>query len=197
MQRLELVVIISNNNGLNGILFYDCGDDHIWRGLLPIIMLPNGDFLLRCTCMLFWFWILTTWGSVQIEETVVGWHNPLRMKTSALHTVLHTCNYVPFTFTSHIWWLAAVNCNCTTVYHHLIRQDLTSESMTHDHHQRKIKPRSDESIGPSRTRYVRKVNWNWNPLVESSGLQLIVSNKSLINRDLKVSNTSPTLLNCL
>ena len=114
-----------------------CGDDHMWRGLLPIIMLPNGDFLLRCTCMLFWFWILTTWGSVQIEETVVGWRNPLRMKTSALYTVLHTCNYVPFTFTSRIWWLAAVNCNCITVYHHLIRQDLTSESMTHDHHQRK------------------------------------------------------------
>ena len=29
------------------------------------------------------FWILTIWGSVHIEETVVGWRNQLRMKTSA------------------------------------------------------------------------------------------------------------------
>ena len=28
------------------------------------------------------FWILTIWGSVHIEETVVGWRNQLRMKTS-------------------------------------------------------------------------------------------------------------------
>ena len=29
------------------------------------------------------FWILTIWGSVHIEETLVGWRNQLRMKTSA------------------------------------------------------------------------------------------------------------------
>ena len=29
------------------------------------------------------FWILTNWGSAHIEETVVGWRNQLRMKTSA------------------------------------------------------------------------------------------------------------------
>ena len=51
------------------------------RGMLPIIMLPDGD--LRIALHLVPFWILTIWESVHIEETVVGWRNQLRMKTSA------------------------------------------------------------------------------------------------------------------
>ena len=50
------------------------------RGMLPIIMLPVGD--LRIALHLVPFWILTIWGSVHIEETVVGvtnfgWKPPL------------------------------------------------------------------------------------------------------------------------
>ena len=40
------------------------------RGMLLIIMLPNGD--LRIVLHLVPFWILTIWGSVHIEETVVA-----------------------------------------------------------------------------------------------------------------------------
>ena len=71
----------NNNNGPNGHLFYVGGDLMMRRGMLPIIMLPNGD--LRIALHLVPFWILTIWGSVHIEETVVGWRNQLRMKTSA------------------------------------------------------------------------------------------------------------------
>ena len=39
----------NNNNGPNGHLFYVGGDLMMRRGMLPIIMLPNGDFVLRCT----------------------------------------------------------------------------------------------------------------------------------------------------
>ena len=46
-----------------------------------LIMLPDGD--LRIVLHLVPFWILTIWGSVHIEKTVVGWRNQLRMKTSA------------------------------------------------------------------------------------------------------------------
>ena len=70
-----------HNNGLNGHLFYVGGDLMMRRGMLPIIMLPDGD--LRFALHLVAFWILTIWGSVHIEETVVGWRNQLRMKTSA------------------------------------------------------------------------------------------------------------------
>ena len=48
---------------------------------LPIIMLPDGD--LRVVLHLVPFGILTIWGSVHIEETVVGRRNQLRMNTSA------------------------------------------------------------------------------------------------------------------
>ena len=70
----------SNYNN-NGHLFYVGGDLMMRRGMLPIIMLPDGDF----SIVSYWvpFWILTIWGSVHIEETVVGWRNQLRMKTSA------------------------------------------------------------------------------------------------------------------
>ena len=71
----------NNNNGPNGHLFYVGGDLMMRRGMLPIIMLPDGD--LRFVLHLVPFWILTIWGSVHIEETVVGWRNQLRMKTSA------------------------------------------------------------------------------------------------------------------
>ena len=71
----------SYNNGPNGHLFYVGGDLMTRRGMLPIIMLPHGD--LHIVLHLVPFWILTIWGSVHIEETVVGWRNQLRMKTSA------------------------------------------------------------------------------------------------------------------
>ena len=71
----------NNNNGPNGHLFYVGGDLMMRRGMLPIIMLPDGD--LRIVLHLVPFWILNIWGSVHIEETVVGWRNQLRMKTSA------------------------------------------------------------------------------------------------------------------
>ena len=70
----------NNNNGPNGHLFYAGGDLMMRRGMLPIIMLPDGD--LRIVLHLVPFWILTIWGSVHIEETVVGWRSQLRMKTS-------------------------------------------------------------------------------------------------------------------
>ena len=54
------------------------------RGMLPIIMFPDGD--MRITLHLVPFWVLTIWGSVHIEETVVGWRTQLRMKTSAYIT---------------------------------------------------------------------------------------------------------------
>ena len=70
-----------NNNGPNGHLFYVGGDLMMRRGIVPIIMLPDGD--LGIALHLVPFWILPIWGSVHIEETVVGWRNQLRMKTSA------------------------------------------------------------------------------------------------------------------
>ena len=71
----------NDNNGPNGHLFYVGGGLMMRRGILPIIMLPDGD--LRIVLHLVPFWMLTIWGSVHIEETVVGWRNQLRMKTSA------------------------------------------------------------------------------------------------------------------
>ena len=71
----------NNNNGPNGHLFYVGGDLVMRRGMLPMIMLPDGD--LRIALHLVLFWILSIWGSVHIEETVVGWRDQLRMKTSA------------------------------------------------------------------------------------------------------------------
>ena len=73
--------LVDNNNGPNGHLFYVGGDLMMRKGMLPIIMLPGGD--LRIALHLAPFWILTIWGSVHIEEIVVGWRNQLRMKTSA------------------------------------------------------------------------------------------------------------------
>ena len=73
--------LIYNNNGPNGHFFYVCGDLMMRRGMQPIIMLPDGD--LRVVLHLVPLWILTIWGSVHIEETVVRWRNQLRMKTSA------------------------------------------------------------------------------------------------------------------
>ena len=49
--------------------------------MLPIIMLPDGDLRIVLHLVPF-FLILTIWGSIHIEETVVGWRNQLRMKTS-------------------------------------------------------------------------------------------------------------------
>ena len=74
-------VIYNNNNGPNGHLFYVGGDLMMRRGMLLIIMLPDGD--LRVVLHLVPFWILTIWGSVHIEETVARWRKQLRMKTSA------------------------------------------------------------------------------------------------------------------
>ena len=74
-------LINNNNNGPKGHFFYVGGNLMVRKGMLPIIMLPDGD--LRIVLHLVPFWILTIWGSVHIEETVVGWRNQLRMKTSA------------------------------------------------------------------------------------------------------------------
>ena len=52
------------NNGPNGHLFYVGGDLMMRRGMLPIIMLPDGD--LRIVLHLVPFWILTIWGSVHM-----------------------------------------------------------------------------------------------------------------------------------
>ena len=78
---VSVFICVYNNNGPNGHLFYVGGDLITRRGMLPIIILPDGD--LRIVLHLVPFWILTIWGSVHIEETVVGWRNQLRMKTSA------------------------------------------------------------------------------------------------------------------
>ena len=75
-----------NNNGPNGHLFYVGGDLMMRRGMLPIIMLPDGD--LRIVLHLVPFWILTIWGSVhpgvftlrkpwQGGVTNFGWKPPL------------------------------------------------------------------------------------------------------------------------
>ena len=55
----------NNNNGPNGHLFYVGGDLMMRRGMLPIIMLPDGD--LRIVLHLVPFWIFTIWGSVHIK----------------------------------------------------------------------------------------------------------------------------------
>ena len=59
----SLYVLI--NNGPNGHLFYVGGDLIMRRGMLPIIILPDGD--LRIVLHLVPFWILTIWGSVHIN----------------------------------------------------------------------------------------------------------------------------------
>ena len=43
LARFNLWSIINNNNGPNGHLFYVGGDLMMRRGMLPIIMLPDGD----------------------------------------------------------------------------------------------------------------------------------------------------------
>ena len=55
-----------HNNGPNGHLFYVGGDLMMRRGMLPIIMLPDGD--LRIALHLVPFWILTIWGSVHMRK---------------------------------------------------------------------------------------------------------------------------------
>ena len=54
------------NNGPNGHLFFVGGDLMTRRGMLPIIMLPDGDLCI--VLHLVPFWILTIWGSVHIED---------------------------------------------------------------------------------------------------------------------------------
>ena len=91
----KYTALFYNNNGANGYLFYVGGDLMMRRGMLPIIMFPDGD--LRIALHLVPFWILTIWGSVHIEETVVGWRYQLRMKTS-LH---YSRNFIGQRSTSH------------------------------------------------------------------------------------------------
>ena len=67
--------------GRMGICFYFGGDLMMRRGMLPIIVLSDGDLYIALHFVPFW--ILTIWESVHIEEIVVGWRNQLRMKTSA------------------------------------------------------------------------------------------------------------------
>ena len=62
MRDLKQLWHINNNNGPKGHLFYVGGDLMVRKGMLPIIMLPDGD--LRIVLHLVPFWILTIWGSV-------------------------------------------------------------------------------------------------------------------------------------
>ena len=57
-------ITYNNNNGPIGHLFYVGGDLMMRRGMLPIIMLPDG--YLRIVLHLVPFWILTIWGSVHM-----------------------------------------------------------------------------------------------------------------------------------
>ena len=52
-----LAAVINDNNGPNGHLFYVGGDLMMKLGMLPIIMLPDGDFVLRCISCRFEFWL--------------------------------------------------------------------------------------------------------------------------------------------
>ena len=72
---LIIIIMGGMDNGRNGHSFYVGGDLMMRRGMLPIIMLPDGN--LRIVLHLVPFWILTIWESVHIEETVVGWRNQL------------------------------------------------------------------------------------------------------------------------
>ena len=47
----------NNNNGPNGHLFYVGDDLKMRRGMLPIIMLPNGDLRIVLHLVPFWFFI--------------------------------------------------------------------------------------------------------------------------------------------
>ena len=70
----NVLVSNNNNNGPNGHLFYVGGDLMMRRGMLPVIMLPDGD--LRIVLHLVPFWILTIWGECS--------HN------NPMHTHAHT-----------------------------------------------------------------------------------------------------------
>ena len=89
---LKIIVIM----GRMGICFYVGGDLMLRRGMLPIIMLPDGDLRIVLHLVPF-FLILTIWRSVHIEETVVGWRNQLRMKTS----LRNSRNFISQRSTSH------------------------------------------------------------------------------------------------
>ena len=80
-----------NNNGPNGhfnniimgrmgICFTSVATSRWGQACCLFLCFPTGTcvFVLH----LVPFWILTIWGSVHVEETVVGWRNQLRMKTS-------------------------------------------------------------------------------------------------------------------
>ena len=56
--------VIYFDNGPNEHLFYVGGDLMMGRGMLPFIMLPDGDLCI--VLHLVPFWILTIWGSVHI-----------------------------------------------------------------------------------------------------------------------------------
>ena len=91
----------NDNNGPNGHLFYVDGDLMMRRDMLSIIMLPDGD--LRIALHLVPSWILTVWGSVHIEETVVlfsvpiSWRHHVLIMFISLFAMIyvkmcHTCN---------------------------------------------------------------------------------------------------------
>ena len=74
----------NNNNGPNGHLFYVSGDLMMRRGMLPIIMLPDGD--LRIALHLVPFWILTIWGNIVINCIIdvireMTWTSPIKIIT--------------------------------------------------------------------------------------------------------------------
>ena len=74
------VIIIIIIMGRMGICFTSVATSWWGQACCLLLCFPTGTcvFVLH----LVPFWILTIWGSVHIEETVVGWRNQLRMKTS-------------------------------------------------------------------------------------------------------------------
>ena len=66
--------MLITHNDMGQMAFLQCRwRPHVRRGLLPVIIPPDEGFFLHC--MYLPFLILTIWGSVRIEQTVVGWHN--------------------------------------------------------------------------------------------------------------------------
>ena len=82
---------ITNNNGPNGHLFYVGGDLMTRRGMLPIIMLPDGDLCIMLR--LVPFWILA--GNISLRRVLET--NPGRSHGSADTLPLrHSANFRPY-----------------------------------------------------------------------------------------------------
>ena len=72
---------INNNNGPNGHLFYVGGDLMMRRGMLPIIMLPDGDLRIALHLVPFFFWIFDYLGECYSRS----WFDRLTWKKNVRH----------------------------------------------------------------------------------------------------------------